>query len=234
MRRAACSIGSSGRRTAISNCAWIFTPSGSAYTPKRISVRDQNTRWGSCSSTGTLSFSWRLILAPPFVLDYLAAHEVAHLEEMNHGPAILGAGRTHDAAPEPRRGTGSTPMDRICMHSARTECASAGERGLKPTQRVRAPDLSRRRKIPSRVGRGDAHARLPPLSPPPKKGKREATAPPPCQGMPGPRGLGSAVGRLSFMCAVSMMSCHSSAGSDPPVTFFMGVLSSFPIQMPAT
>ena len=54
--------------------------------PKRITVRDQTTRWGSCSSTGALSFSWRLILAPPFVLDYLAAHEVAHLEEMNHGP----------------------------------------------------------------------------------------------------------------------------------------------------
>ena len=55
-------------------------------SPKRISVRDQSTRWGSCSSTGALSFSWRLILAPPFVLDYLAAHEVAHLQEMNHGP----------------------------------------------------------------------------------------------------------------------------------------------------
>lgn len=54
-------------------------------TPKRITVRDQSTRWGSCSSTGALSFSWRLILAPPFVLDYLAAHEAAHLEEMNHG-----------------------------------------------------------------------------------------------------------------------------------------------------
>lgn len=54
--------------------------------PKRITVRDQSTRWGSCSSSGTLSFSWRLILAPPFVLDYLAAHEVAHLAHMNHGP----------------------------------------------------------------------------------------------------------------------------------------------------
>ena len=51
---------------------------------KRISVRDQNSRWGSCSTTGVLSFSWRLILAPPFVLQYLAAHEVAHLVEMNH------------------------------------------------------------------------------------------------------------------------------------------------------
>ena len=50
----------------------------------RISVRDQSTRWGSCSSNGTLSFSWRLILAPDYVLDYVCAHEVAHLEEMNH------------------------------------------------------------------------------------------------------------------------------------------------------
>jgi hypothetical protein len=54
--------------------------------PKRLSIRDQATRWGSCSTTGTLSFSWRLIFAPPFVLDYVAAHEVAHLREMNHGP----------------------------------------------------------------------------------------------------------------------------------------------------
>jgi predicted metal-dependent hydrolase len=51
---------------------------------KRIAVRDQSSRWGSCSTTGVLSFSWRLVLAPPFVLDYLAAHEVAHLIEMNH------------------------------------------------------------------------------------------------------------------------------------------------------
>ena len=50
----------------------------------RIAVRDTSSRWGSCSATGTLSFSWRLILAPPFVLDNAAAHEVAHLEEMNH------------------------------------------------------------------------------------------------------------------------------------------------------
>lgn len=54
--------------------------------PKRIAVRDQTSRWGSCSTTGLLSFSWRLVLAPPPVLDYVAAHEVAHLAEMNHGP----------------------------------------------------------------------------------------------------------------------------------------------------
>jgi predicted metal-dependent hydrolase len=51
---------------------------------KRVSIRDQASRWGSCSTTGVLSYSWRLIMAPPFVLDYLAAHEVAHLIEMNH------------------------------------------------------------------------------------------------------------------------------------------------------
>ena len=55
-------------------------------TIKRISVRDQSSRWGSCSTTGVLSYSWRLILAPPFVLEYLAVHEVAHLIEMNHSP----------------------------------------------------------------------------------------------------------------------------------------------------
>jgi hypothetical protein len=54
--------------------------------PKRIAVRDQATRWGSCSTTGVLSFSWRLVLAPSRILDYVAAHEVAHLKEMNHGP----------------------------------------------------------------------------------------------------------------------------------------------------
>lgn len=55
-------------------------------TAKRIAVRDQTSRWGSCSTTGVLSFSWRLIMAPPEILDYVAAHEVAHLKEMNHGP----------------------------------------------------------------------------------------------------------------------------------------------------
>lgn len=50
-----------------------------------ITVRDPKTRWGSCASTGRLSFSWRLVMAPPSVLDYVAAHEVAHLRHMNHG-----------------------------------------------------------------------------------------------------------------------------------------------------
>jgi len=55
-------------------------------TPAKILLRDTISRWGSCSSSGALSFSWRLVLAPAFVLDYLAAHEVAHLRHMNHSP----------------------------------------------------------------------------------------------------------------------------------------------------
>lgn len=51
---------------------------------KRISIGDMKSRWGSCSSSGTLRFSWRLVMAPFEVLDYVAAHEVAHLLEMNH------------------------------------------------------------------------------------------------------------------------------------------------------
>ncbi len=57
-------------------------------TLKGVSIRDQSSRWGSCSTTGVLSYSWRLILAPPFVLEYLAAHEAAHLVEMNHSRAF--------------------------------------------------------------------------------------------------------------------------------------------------
>lgn len=54
--------------------------------PGRISVRDTTSRWGSCSARGDLSFSWRLVMAPDWVGRYVAAHEVAHLAEMNHGP----------------------------------------------------------------------------------------------------------------------------------------------------
>lgn len=53
---------------------------------RRITLRDTSSRWGSCSSRGDLSFSWRLVLAPESVLHYVVAHEVAHLRHMNHGP----------------------------------------------------------------------------------------------------------------------------------------------------
>ena len=57
-------------------------------TVKSIKMRSQASRWGSCSSSGNINYNWRLIMAPPFVLDYVAAHEVAHLVEMNHSAAF--------------------------------------------------------------------------------------------------------------------------------------------------
>lgn len=56
--------------------------------PRKIRVKDTTTRWGSCAPDGTLMFSWRLIMAPDFVQDYVIAHEVAHLRHLNHGPAF--------------------------------------------------------------------------------------------------------------------------------------------------
>jgi predicted metal-dependent hydrolase len=54
----------------------------------RITLRDTRSRWGSCTADGALMYSWRLAMAPPAVLDYVAAHEVAHLAQMNHSPAF--------------------------------------------------------------------------------------------------------------------------------------------------
>lgn len=59
---------------------------GRSYT--RLTMRDTRSRWGSCTTAGGLMYSWRLILAPPEVLEYVAAHEVAHLQEMNHSAAF--------------------------------------------------------------------------------------------------------------------------------------------------
>ncbi len=55
---------------------------------RRVTVKDTRSRWGSCTSDGRLAFSWRLIMAPSEVLEYVAAHECAHLLEMNHSPAF--------------------------------------------------------------------------------------------------------------------------------------------------
>ncbi|WP_068084601.1 M48 family metallopeptidase [Polycladidibacter stylochi] len=56
--------------------------------PRKFSLRDTKSRWGSCSAHKDLSFSWRLILAPPFVLEYVVAHEMAHLVHMNHSDSF--------------------------------------------------------------------------------------------------------------------------------------------------
>ena len=80
--------------------------------PVRVTLRDTRSRWGSCTARGELNFSWRLILAPPTVLDYLVAHEMAHLREMNHSPrfwALVHALCPHTDAAEAwlkRHGTG--------------------------------------------------------------------------------------------------------------------------------
>ena len=67
---------------------------------RRVTIRDQRSRWGSCSASGDLSYSWRLILAPDYVLDYVAAHEVAHLKHLDHSPRFWRLVLTHckDAA----------------------------------------------------------------------------------------------------------------------------------------
>lgn len=58
----------------------------SGLRPSRVTVKDTRTRWGSCATSRALAFSWRLVMAPRFVQDYVVAHEVAHLRHMNHGP----------------------------------------------------------------------------------------------------------------------------------------------------
>ena len=54
--------------------------------PKRVTMKDTTSRWGSCAPDKSLALSWRLVMAPAFVQDYVVAHEVAHLRHMNHGP----------------------------------------------------------------------------------------------------------------------------------------------------
>ena len=79
-----------GRREAAARISLIAQSEaaalGVAYA--RITMRDQRSRWGSCSASGALSFNWRLVLAPHDVLDYVVVHEVCHLVEHNHGPSF--------------------------------------------------------------------------------------------------------------------------------------------------
>jgi hypothetical protein len=68
-------------------------------SPRVIRLKDTRSRWGSCAPDGTLAFSWRLVMAPGWVLDYVVAHEVAHLREMNHSARFW----THVACLTPHR-----------------------------------------------------------------------------------------------------------------------------------
>jgi predicted metal-dependent hydrolase len=79
-----------GRREARARISLIAQSEAAALGVRynRIALRDQRSRWGSCSSRGTLSFNWRLVLAPHDVLDYVVVHEVCHLVEHHHGPAF--------------------------------------------------------------------------------------------------------------------------------------------------
>ena len=73
-----------------------------AVTPVKLVVRDQRSRWGACSSRGTLSFSWRLLLAPPWVLDDVVCHELCHLRIANHSQAFWELCSEHRPGPDSR------------------------------------------------------------------------------------------------------------------------------------
>jgi predicted metal-dependent hydrolase len=79
-----------GRREARARIGLIAQSEAAALgvSYSRLTMRDQRSRWGSCSSKGGLSFNWRLVLAPHDVLDYVVVHEICHLVELNHGPAF--------------------------------------------------------------------------------------------------------------------------------------------------
>ncbi len=80
--------GEDGRRAARELVTMVLDEEAPALgvSYRRVQIRDQRTRWGSCSSRGTLSFNWRLALAPFEVLDYVVVHELCHLRQPNHSP----------------------------------------------------------------------------------------------------------------------------------------------------
>ncbi len=85
---------------ALTRLAFDKAAAGDLRMP-RITIKDTRSRWGSCAADGCVMFSWRLVMAPAFVQDYVAAHEVAHLRHMNHGPrfwALVGTLTAHQDA----------------------------------------------------------------------------------------------------------------------------------------
>jgi predicted metal-dependent hydrolase len=63
---------------------------------EQIQIRNQRTKWGSCSTTGTLGLNWRLMMAPPEIVDYIVVHELAHLRESNHTDSFWSLVAEHD------------------------------------------------------------------------------------------------------------------------------------------
>ncbi len=90
--------------------------------PKSMRITDSKTRWGSCSATRTLSFSWRIIMAPPPVLNYLAAHEVAHLREMNHSAQFWNL--VEEICPDMQEQKNWLRRNGSLLHSVRLESGS--------------------------------------------------------------------------------------------------------------
>ncbi|MBB3997739.1 M48 family metallopeptidase [Aureimonas pseudogalii] len=85
--------------------------------PRAIALKDTVSRWGSCTADRRLAFSWRIVMAPPFALDYLAAHEVAHFREMNHGPRFWALCR--ELCPDMDRGRAWLKSEGASLHRFR-------------------------------------------------------------------------------------------------------------------
>ena len=88
-------------------------------SPKAVTLKDTVSRWGSCTFDRRLSFSWRIVMAPPHVLDYLAAHEVAHFKEMNHSAAFWSVCR--DLCPRMEEGRAWLKANGASLHRIRFE-----------------------------------------------------------------------------------------------------------------
>jgi hypothetical protein len=101
---------------------------------RRITLRDTTSRWGSCTARGALNFSWRLIMAPDFVLDYLAAHEVAHLVHLNHSEHFWAL--TYRLAPRTDEAEAWLKANGASLHRYGVEPADAGgiEAALDPAR----------------------------------------------------------------------------------------------------
>jgi predicted metal-dependent hydrolase len=150
------------RRAAGSRSAPASTPPspGPAATYSTLTIRGQRTRWASCSSTGAMSFNWRLLLAPTPVLDYVVEHEVCHLEVLDHSPRFWAL--MEERVPDWRdHAAGCAATARRCSSNRRRARAGA------PRAASRFPPARRPRGGRARRGRPSSRprARRPPRAP---------------------------------------------------------------------